>query len=103
MQSVLMITGLFAGISVCMACLYSVGQAMMEEGRTRWANLAQVIAILAVMGALLEREVEIARVLALPLFLTAVWVFAVERGWFRIFPILTQIFAGVVLAGYVAF
>lgn len=85
-----------------MATLWSVSQVILREDRTRWAHLALVLAVLAVMGALLEREVAVGRVLALPLLLLAVWVFVIERGWNRIFPLLVQLFAAVVLAGLVA-
>ncbi len=102
MTSILMITGVFAGIAVCMATLYSVSQAMLREGRRRTANIATVIAVLVVMGALLERQVDLARLLALPLLGIAVWTFVVEEGWYRIFPALIQLFAIVLIAGAVA-
>ncbi len=102
MQSILMITGVFAGIAVCMATLYSASQAMLREGRRRLAHVAAVVAMLAVMGALLEREVGIARALALPLLGVAIWAFVVEEGWYRLFPALMQLFAIVLLAGAVA-
>lgn len=102
MTSILMIIGVFAGISVCMATLYSVAQAMMREGTPRRAHLAAVIAMLVVMGALLEREVDVARTAAVPLLGVAIWAFVVERGWYRIFPLLMQLFAVVLLLGWVA-
>jgi len=102
MTSILMIAGVFAGISICMATFYSVGQAMLGEGTPRRAHLLLVIAILVVMGALLEREVEIARTAAVPLLGLAVWVTVIERGWYRLFPLLVQIFAALLIAGLVA-
>ncbi|GMG81200.1 hypothetical protein LNKW23_04120 [Paralimibaculum aggregatum] len=102
MTSILMIIGVFAGVAICMATLYSVAQAMMREGALRRAHAVAVIAVLAVMGALLEREVALARMLAVPLLGVAVWVFVVERGWYRIFPVMMQLFAGLLIAGYVA-
>ncbi len=102
MTSILMIIGLFAGISVCMATLYSVAQAMTREGNRRNANLAVVVAMLLVMGALFEREVTLARSFSVILLPIAIWAFTVEEGWYRIFPALLQIFAVVLLLGYVA-
>lgn len=98
-----MIIGLFAGIAVCMAALHSLAQAILAEGAKRWAHLAQLVAILAVMAALLEREVALARLLAVALIAAALWVMVMERGWYRIFPLLVQVFAAVLIAGYVAF
>ena len=103
MTSLLMIVGGFAGISVCMAMFYSVAQAILRDGSRRRGHLAVVVAVLAVMGALLEREIDLARTLAVPLLAAALWAFAVERGLYRVFPVLLQLFAGVLLAGYVAF
>lgn len=102
MTSILMIVGVFAGIAVCMATLYSLAQAMMQEGARRWAHLAFVIAMLAVMGMLLEREVGLARMLAWPLLAVGLWAFWVERGWYRLFPLMVQLFAAVLIAGLVA-
>jgi hypothetical protein len=102
MTSVLMIAGLFAGIAVCLATLYSVAQAMLAEGWPRRAHLAHLAAILVVMGALLEREVTVARIGAAPLLASAVWVFWLERGWYRVFPLLVILFAAILMAGYVA-
>lgn len=102
MISILMIIGLFAGIAVCMATLYSVSQAMLAEGMVRWANLAQLVMILVVMGALLEREIGFAEIMAWPLIAAAIWTFALERRWYRIFPILVIVFALLVATENVA-
>ncbi|MEL6210657.1 MAG: hypothetical protein AAFR44_10860 [Pseudomonadota bacterium] len=102
MTSILMITGVFAGIAVCMATLYSVAQAMMQEGHRRWAHLVAVLAMLVVMGLLLEREVGLARLAAWPLLAIGAWVFVIERGWYRLFPVMMQLFAVVLIAGAVA-
>jgi len=102
MDLILTIVGLFAGIAVCMATLYSVSQAMLSEGWIRWANLAQLVAIFIVMGALFEREVGVARIGALPLAAIAVWVLIMERRWYKIFPLLVLVFAGTLIGGYVA-
>ncbi|MEM1343947.1 MAG: hypothetical protein AAGI34_05110 [Pseudomonadota bacterium] len=99
---ILLITGIFAGIAVCMATLHALSQAILLQGRARWAYLVQVLAILLTMGLLLEREVGLARLSALPLLVISTWVFAVEHGWYRIFPALVQLFAVLLLAGYVA-
>ncbi|MEM9145770.1 MAG: hypothetical protein AAGC57_06190 [Pseudomonadota bacterium] len=102
MTSILMIIGIFAGIAVCMATLYSLAQAMMQEGLRRWAHLAAVAMMLTVMGMLLERQVALARLFAWPLMAVGLWTFWVERGWYRIFPLLIQLFAAVLIAGLVA-
>lgn len=102
LTTILMIVGIFAGIAVCMATLYSVAQVLTRTGARRAANLVAVAAMLCVMGALLEREVELARALSAVLLAAAIWLFTVEPGWYRVFPLLMQIFAAVLLAGYVA-
>lgn len=101
MMTILIIAGLFAGIGVFMAAAYSLSQILLLEGRGRAAHATCLIMILIVMAALMEREIPIARIASIPLILSATWCFAIERGWFRIFPILVQIFAVIVALGYV--
>lgn len=102
MTTILMIVGVFAGISVSMATLYALAQVLTREGVRRRAHLASLLAVLAVMAALLWREVGLARLLAWPLLAAALWATVAERGWYRVFPVLLQLFAAVLIAGAVA-
>lgn len=54
------------------------------------------------MAALQYGSVPPARILAIPLLAAATAAFGAERGWFRTFPLLQQLFALVLLAGWVA-
>ncbi len=101
MMTILLIAGLFAGIGVFIATAYSLSQILLLEGRGRTAHAACLITTLIVMGALMEREMAIARIAAIPMLIVASWCFAIEGGWFRIFPILLQIFAAIVALGFV--
>lgn len=101
MMTILIIAGLFAGIGVFIATAYSLSQILLLEGRGRAAHAACLIMTLIVMGALMERAIPIARVAAIPMLLVASWCFAIERGWFRVFPVLLQIFAAIVALGFV--
>ncbi len=102
MGMILTITGLFAGIGVFVAAMYSFSQIILLEGRARIIHAVLFVLVLAVMAALMEREVPLARILAGPLFVMACWAFAIERRWNRIMPLLIQIFALVLMLGYVA-
>lgn len=98
---ILLIAGLFAGIGVFIATAYSLSQLLLLEGRGRMAHAACLIMTLIVMAALMERAIPIARLAAIPMLLVASWCFAIERGWYRVFPILLQIFAAIVALGFV--
>ncbi|MGF1445116.1 MAG: hypothetical protein ACFBRM_02825 [Pikeienuella sp.] len=102
MTTIQMIIGLFAGICLSIVFFYSLTQAMTREGNRQYANLAAVIGILVVMGLLFQRDVGAARVMAPALFAVGIWVFAVETGWNRVFPVLMQLFAVVLMLGWVA-
>ena len=82
--------------------MYSVSQILMLEGRGRFAHALSLGLILAVMAALMERHVPVARVLAAPLILVAFWTAVIEPRWYRLFPLITVVFALLVVMGYVA-
>lgn len=102
MGLMLMVTGIFAGIAVFLATLYSLTQSFLAEGHLRRAHLLSLLGVLAIMLALQYREIWLARLLALPLIGFAAWAMAGERRWYRLFPLLHQLFAVVLLAGWVA-
>lgn len=102
MNMVLTIAGIFAGIGVFLAAMYSVSQILLLEGRSRMAHAASLILILAVMACLMERWVGVARLLAFPLLGAAFWTLVIEPRWYRVFPILVIAFALLLIMGYVA-
>lgn len=102
MGLLILLTGIFAGIAIAIASLYSIAQVVLTEGRPRYAHAAALAATLAAMAALQAGMVPLARLLALPLLLAAFWAFTLERRWFRLFPLLQQLLAAVLLAGLVA-
>lgn len=102
MSTILIISGLFAGIGVFLAAMYSLSQLFLVEGRAQAAHGVLLVLILVVMALLLERYVTYARYAAVPLFLAATWCLVAEERWFRIFPLLVQIFALILVLGYVA-
>jgi hypothetical protein len=102
MGLLILVTGIFAGLFLGIATLYSLAQAMLAEGRLRWAHLAALLAVGAVMAALQAGSVPAARLLALPLLGIALWCAYLEERWFKVFPVLHQAFAAALLAGLVA-
>lgn len=82
--------------------MYSLTQSLLLSGPARWANIALFTLILIVMGALMERHVILARILALPLFMVAAWAFTLEPRWYKVFPVLVMIFAAILMLGHVA-
>lgn len=94
--------GIFAGIAIAMATLYSIAQVCLTRGRPRLAHALTLGLTLAVMAVLQWGSVPAARTLALPLMAAALWAFALERRWFRLFPVLQQLFAGALILGWVA-
>ncbi|MEM1383392.1 MAG: hypothetical protein AAF713_05495 [Pseudomonadota bacterium] len=102
MGLMLLVTGIFGGIAIFIATLYSLAQVFLVEGRAKIPHVVAILCVLAVMAALQYREVEIARHLAIPLLAAGLWVMWVERGLYRIFPILFQLFAVVLIADFVA-
>lgn len=99
---VLTIAGIFAGIGIFLAAMYSVSQVLLLEGRGRMAHAANLAMILIVMACLMERWVPAARTLAIPLMGTAFWTLVIEPRWYRIFPLLVMLFAGLLIMGHVA-
>ncbi|MGF1551721.1 MAG: hypothetical protein ACFBWO_04360 [Paracoccaceae bacterium] len=102
MGLLLLVAGIFAGLFVCLATLYSLAQAIMGEGSVRWAHVGAILGVLAVMTALELGSVPAARLLALPLLGLALWCAYLEERWFKVFPVLHQLFAAVLIAGLVA-
>lgn len=102
MGLMLLVIGIFSGLFVFIATTYSLAQAMLSEGRIRWVHLALIIAVMGVMAALEMEWVPAARAMALPLFCIALWASVLEERWFKVFPILHQLFAVVLILGLVA-
>lgn len=102
MGLIVLVTGIFAGIAVSLATFYSIAQAVLTQGRCRFAHVAVLAFTFGAMAALQSGEVLAARILAAPLLVAAFWAFAVERRWFKTFPLLQQLFAVTLLAGWVA-
>ena len=102
-QLLFLIVGVFAGIAVCMGTLFSIGQVMLGEGWSRRAHLFALISMLAVMWFLLEREAGVARLLSPVLIAACIGVFLVEKGWYRILPLLQLVFALMLFFGFVFF
>ncbi|MEM0924046.1 MAG: hypothetical protein AAGI13_13440 [Pseudomonadota bacterium] len=98
----LKIVAIFAGIAVGMGALFSIGQAILATGWTRAAHLFALIAILAVMWFLWDGEPGVARLLSPLLVLACLGTFIVERGWFRILPLMQGVFALLVFFGMVS-
>jgi hypothetical protein len=101
--TILTIAGIFAGIGVFLAAMYSMTQVLLMGGMPRIAHFALFVLILTVMFSMFWwRDVGTARVLAVPLMGFAVWTLVLEQRWYRVFPLLVIVFAGLLLAGYVA-
>lgn len=101
-DTILTLFGIFAGVGVFLSVMYSVSQILMLEGRGRAAHAILLGLILAVMAALMERAVPLARLLAAPLAAVAFWTLVLEPRWYRVFPLIVIAFAAVLMAGYVA-
>ena len=102
MSTILTIAAIFAGIGVFMAAMYSLTQTLLLRGPARWVHLASLVLIVVVMGALMERAVPVARLLALPLIAISAVLLLREPGWYRIFPALVIVFSLLLILGYVA-
>jgi len=96
------IAGIFAGIGVFLAAIYSASQALLSEGEGRAMHALGAGLILAAMAALMEREVGLARFLAVPLALVAGRTLMIERRWYKVLPLLVIAFAVALMLGYVA-
>ncbi|MEM7190064.1 MAG: hypothetical protein AAF439_10680 [Pseudomonadota bacterium] len=101
-STILTIAGIFAGIGIFLATMYSFSQILLLKGTGRIAHAIAFVLILSIMAALMERFVPIARILAVPLFGVAIWLMVLEPRWFRIFPILIMLFSILLIMGYVA-
>lgn len=101
MGLMILATGIFAGIAISIASFYSVAQVLLTQGQQRLAHLAALLLTLAAMAALQYGSVPLARVMGVPLLLAGFWAFVHERRWFRLFPLIQQLFAAVLLAGLV--
>ena len=82
--------------------MYSFSQAFLLNGWGRIAHILNIVLILAVMAALMERVVPIARILAVPLLGVAFWTLVLEPRWYRIFPLTVIAFALLLIGGYVS-
>ncbi|MFK7943350.1 MAG: hypothetical protein AB8B85_10635 [Paracoccaceae bacterium] len=102
-MTILLIIGIFAGIGVFLATMYSLTQVLLLEGRARYVHAAQFIVVMAIMTVLfLWRDPVGARVIAFALIPIAAWTILIERRFYRIFPVLIMIFALALASGYVA-
>ena len=101
--TILLLIGLFAGLGVFLATMYSMTQVLLIGGRLRIAHALTFLLVMAIMTVLyLWRDVAVARLLSFPLVPVALWTLWLEQRWYRIFPGLILIFALVLVAGYVA-
>ncbi|MEL6337170.1 MAG: hypothetical protein AAFS07_00640 [Pseudomonadota bacterium] len=103
MGLLLLVVGIFSGLFVFIATMYSVAQAMLNEDKIRWVHLALILATCTVMAFLYERMVPPARISAVPMFAVAFVAMWMEERWFKVFPIMQQLFAAIVIAGLVNF
>ena len=101
--TILVIVGIFCGIGVFIATMYSMTQVLLLQGKGRIAHGLQFLIVMAIMTVLyIWRDAAMAQLIAVPLLPVAIWTFLLERRWYRIFPILIFLFALVLIAGYVA-
>ncbi|MEO0430012.1 MAG: hypothetical protein AAF160_21565 [Pseudomonadota bacterium] len=98
----LLVIGIGSAVLIFFATLYSLAQAMLGDGWLQRAHLAALILTLIVMGALYEEMIPLARIAALPLLCVGMWCFWLEKRWFKVFPLLTQLFALTLVLGFVA-
>ncbi|MEM6661782.1 MAG: hypothetical protein AAF666_06350 [Pseudomonadota bacterium] len=101
-STILTIAGIFAGIGMFLAAMYSMTQILLLNGTHRLAHAATLVLMLMVMGALMERWIPIARLLAVPLLGTGFWLLVLEPRWYRVFPLMIMLFALLLIMGYVA-
>lgn len=102
-NTILVVIGIFAGIGVFLATMYSLTQILLLEGKGRIAHAASFVTVLAIMTVLyVWRDTGLARLIAIPLLPIAAWTFWIEARWYKVFPILTMLFALTLVLGYVA-
>lgn len=100
---VIIIAGIFGGIGIFLATMYSFVQVLLTEGRLRYAHAGLFILMMAIFTVLyLWRDVFAAWLISFPLIPVALWAVWLEQRWFRIFPILVLIFAVIVAMGFIA-
>lgn len=103
MSTIILITGIFAGIGIFLAMMYSVTQVILLDGWGRIAHGVTFGLVMAIMSALFFWEsVGAARLIAVPLFFACFWTMVLEVRWYRIFPILLMGFSIVLVLGHVA-
>ena len=101
-STILTIAGIFAGIGVFLAAMYSMTQVLLLGGVQRVVHFVLFVLILTVMFSMFWwRDVDTARVLAVPLMGVALWAVVLETRWYKVFPLLVIAFAGLLLGGYV--
>jgi hypothetical protein len=102
-QVIFVIAGIFGGIGIFLATMYSFVQVLLTQGRLRFAHAGLFVLMMAIFTVLyLWRDVFAARIISLPLIPIALWAVWLEQRWFKIFPILVAIFAGIIAMGYIA-
>ena len=99
--TILAIAGIFAGIGVFLATMYSVTQTLLLEGWPRIAHFTLLVFTLTVMWSMFWwRDVATAQVIAVPMLAAALWTTVLEHRWYRVFPILCTLFAALLMLGY---
>ena len=97
------IAGIFAGIALMLAAMYSVTQILLLEGWPRAAHFIQLVLLLTVMWSLYwHRDVPTAQIIAVPLLGVALWTFVLEVRWYRVFPFLIGGMAALLISGNAA-
>ena len=98
-----LLIGIFGGIAVFLATMYSMTQVLLLEGRLRWVHATLFLLVMAIMTVLFWwRDPAVARLFSFPLVPVALWAFWIEVRWYRIFPMLVLLFALALATGYVA-
>lgn len=103
MNTIITVIGIFAGIGIFLAAMYSMTQILLLERWARVAHAANFALILMMMGSLyFYRSVPAARMFAVPLIVAAFWTLIYEPRWYRVFPLIVMFFAMLMILGYVA-
>lgn len=102
-QILQLIVGIFGGIGLFLATMYSLTQILLLEGTARYVHAAQFLLVMAIMTVLfLWRDPAGARLFSFVLVPVAAWSLWIELRWYRIFPLLILLFALALATGYVA-
>lgn len=103
MLMILTIAGIFAGIGIFLAAMYSMTQVLLLSGWGRIAHGVCLALIMAIMFVLFfYNAIALAQVIAFALFGVGIWTFVLERRWYRVFPVIVMVFALMLILGYVA-